>query len=165
MNIFIRSIVAVFLLTSSVQSALADNTCQTDAELKINDQKAQIQLAIDERTRRYGLMFRASMGENCGMLFVFESTRPRVFTMRNTLIPLDIAFIDEEGRIAEIFSMEPGGDRYPSSVPARFALEMNKDWFATNKISVGDLIEVVDAKGELLALKAVIRLQPQPENQ
>jgi len=145
MKYFYSALSAFLLILAATLSphAIADESCRADSTLIINDKNAYIQLAVDERTRRYGLMFRASMGENCGMLFVFDSTRPRVFTMRNTLIPLDIAFIDEAGRIAEILSMEPGGDRYPSTVPARYALEMNKGWFESNKIGVDDVISIV----------------------
>ncbi len=158
MNNLHRSFFAIFLLGlgSLISSpAVADTECKTEASLQINQQIAQVELAIDERTRRYGLMFRSSMGEHCGMLFIFDNTRPRVFTMRNTLIPLDIAFIDEEGRIGEILTMEPGGDRYPSSVAARYALEMNKGWFAANDIKVNDVIQLLGEADELQPLATV----------
>jgi len=137
-------------------ASIADETCRGDTSLSIDTQIAQVELAIKERDRRYGLMFRSSMGENCGMLFVFGDSRPRIFTMRNTLIPLDIAFIDDEGRIAEILTMEPGGDRYPSSVSARYALEMNKGWFSANNISVDTLIAISGKSGEKVSLKSII---------
>lgn len=133
---------AVLVGTVYGNTAHADQTCKTDTTLAIKDGRAQVQLAIDERTRRYGLMFRAKLGKDCGMLFIFKHSRTRVFTMRNVVIPLDIAFIDSEGRIAEIFTMEPGVDRYPSKVAAQYALEMNEGWFAENSITVGDIITV-----------------------
>ncbi len=156
MKLLTQSLIAIIFATViSSNAAFADESCKTDASLHINQQVAQVQLAIDERTRRYGLMFRSSMGEHCGMLFIFDDSRPRVFTMRNTLIPLDIAFIDDEGRIGEIFTMQPGGDRYPSSVAARYALEMNKGWFKINGIKVNDVVEVADDAGELKPLESV----------
>lgn len=141
--LFITLLCAVLVCTAHGRTAHADQTCKTDSTLAIKDGRAQVQLAIDERTRRYGLMFRAKLGKDCGMLFIFKHSRTRVFTMRNVVIPLDIAFIDSEGRIAEIFTMEPGVDRYPSKVAAQYALEMNEGWFAENNITVGDVITVV----------------------
>lgn len=147
---------AIVLLIATTLPAFADDdTCRGTTSLGINDISAQVELAIEERDRRYGLMFRSKMGENCGMLFVFENNRPRVFTMRNTLIPLDIAFIDPEGRIAEILTMEPGGDRYPSSVSALYALEMNKGWFAANNIKVDDIIMVEGESDEPAPLRTL----------
>lgn len=156
-----NALVTLILLLTATTHTIADESCRADTTLIINDKNAYIQLAVDERTRRYGLMFRASMGENCGMLFVFDSTRPRVFTMRNTLIPLDIAFIDETGRIAEILSMEPGGDRYPSTVPARYALEMNKGWFASNKIGIDDVIKLTNESGGAVPIDTVDLVEPE----
>jgi len=94
-------------------------------------------------------MFRKSLGKDCGMLFVFAHSRQRVFTMRNVLIPLDIAFLDESGIVKEVFTMQPGVARYPTKVKARYALEMNGGWFARNNITTGS---------ELMILKADERL-------
>lgn len=139
---FLMLLCAVLLCSAFSNNVHADQECKTDATLAIKDGRAQVQLAIDERTRRYGLMFRAKLGKDCGMLFIFKHSRTRVFTMRNVVIPLDIAFIDSKGRIAEIFTMEPGVDRYPSKVAAQYALEMNEGWFAGNNVTVGDIITV-----------------------
>jgi hypothetical protein len=102
----------------------------------------RVEIADDEAERSEGLMFRESLPENEGMLFVYESQRALGFWMRNTLIPLDIAYIDEQGRIVDIQSMEPGDtSTHWSSSDAMYALEMNVGWFETNAVSIGDLIE------------------------
>jgi len=152
-NLTYTSLLLIVLLCAFFSNtAHADQNCKTDTTLAIKDGRAQVQLAIDERTRRYGLMFRAKLGKDCGMLFIFKQSRTRVFTMRNVVIPLDIAFIDSDGRIAEIFAMEPGVDRYPSKVSAQYALEMNKGWFAANNIAVGDVITIATSNAPLLSV-------------
>ena len=86
-----------------------------------------------------GLMFRKKVGENRGMLFVFKREGMRNFWMKNTYIPLSIAYINRNGVINEIYSMKPLdiSITYPSSLPAQYALEVNRGWFKKNNISVG----------------------------
>ncbi|MYL07594.1 MAG: DUF192 domain-containing protein, partial [Gemmatimonadales bacterium] len=98
--------------------------------------------ADDADERQRGLMFRESLEENQGMLFVYPEQRILGFWMRNTLIPLDIAYIDREGRIVDIQQMEPQTtETHDSAAPAMYALEMNQGWFEANGIRIGDLIE------------------------
>ncbi|MFV1986551.1 MAG: DUF192 domain-containing protein [Gemmatimonadota bacterium] len=102
----------------------------------------QVEIADDEAERSKGLMFRESLPQNEGMLFVYESSRALGFWMRNTLIPLDIAYIDEQGRIVDIQSMEPGDTTtHTSSSDAMYALEMNVGWFEANEVTIGDIVE------------------------
>ncbi len=102
----------------------------------------QVEIADDEAERSRGLMFRESLSENEGMLFVYESSRPLGFWMRNTLIPLDIAYIDEQGRIVDIQTMQPKDDTtHWSKADAMYALEMNAGWFEANGITTGALVE------------------------
>jgi len=85
-----------------------------------------------------GMMFRTSMGANEGMLFVNDKAGVRCFWMRNTLIPLAIAFIADDGRIVNIAEMQPqSDDSHCSAEPVRFALEMPKGWFAKRGIQAG----------------------------
>ncbi|MCZ2291521.1 MAG: DUF192 domain-containing protein [Burkholderiales bacterium] len=85
-----------------------------------------------------GMMFRTSMGANEGMLFVNDNAGVRCFWMRNTLIPLAIAFIADDGRIVNIAEMQPqSDDSHCSTEPVRFALEMPKGWFAKRGIAPG----------------------------
>jgi len=89
-------------------------------------------------TRARGLMYRESMPANHGMLFVFSEPERQCFWMKNTLIPLSIAFLDDRGVIVNIADMKPQTeDSHCSSQPVRYALEMNQGWFAARHIRPG----------------------------
>ena len=82
--------------------------------------------------------FRTEMGTHEGMLFVFDELAPRCFWMRNTLIPLAIAFIADDGTIVNVAEMSARSDQsHCSQKPVRFALEMNQGWFAKRGIKDG----------------------------
>lgn len=105
-----------------------------------------IEVAISSREQQQGLMYRESMPENHGMLFVYPEPRYMSFWMLNTRIPLSIAFIREDGVISNIENMRPQTgpfppvDRYVSTQRCLYALEMNQGWFERNGISAGDRI-------------------------
>lgn len=85
-----------------------------------------------------GMMFRKEMGANEGMLFSNPDSSQRCFWMRNTLIPLSIAFIDDDGTIVNIADMQPQSDAsHCSAKPVRFALEVRQGWFAKRGIKAG----------------------------
>jgi uncharacterized protein len=89
-------------------------------------------------TRMEGLMHRKSMPQGSGMVFVFEETAPHCMWMKNTLIPLSVAFIDEAGAIINIADMQPHSEQsHCAARPARYALEMNQGWFAQRGIKPG----------------------------
>ena len=89
-------------------------------------------------TRMEGLMHRKSMPQGSGMVFVFEENATHCMWMKNTLIPLSVAFIDEAGAILNIADMQPHSEQSHCAVrPARYALEMNKGWFAQRGIKAG----------------------------
>jgi uncharacterized membrane protein (UPF0127 family) len=89
--------------------------------------------------RSHGLMWRREMGANEGMLFVFDTPTPQCFWMKNTLIPLAIAFLADDGTIVNIAEMKPQTtDSHCSARPVRFALEMNAGWFGRKGLKAGD---------------------------
>ena len=89
-------------------------------------------------TRMEGLMHRKSMPEGAGMVFVFDELAPHCMWMKNTLIPLSVAFIDQAGAIINIADMQPHSEQsHCAARPARYALEMNKGWFAQRGIKPG----------------------------
>ena len=101
--------------------------------------KAEVADSPVERSR--GLMLRQSLQVNSGMLFVFENAAQHCFWMKNTLIPLSIAFLDEDGTIVTLADMQPHDET--SSCPAkpvRYALEMEQGWFKTKGVKSGDRI-------------------------
>lgn len=113
------------------------------ALIVIGDRQIYAEVADTQSSRDFGLMFRKSLDENSGMLFVFDDDDTRGFWMKNTNIPLSIAFLDNSGYILNIEKMMPHSlcSTY-SNGPARYALEMNQGWFDKNKISEGDLVSI-----------------------
>ncbi len=107
--------------------------------------RVRVEIADDDFERGRGLMYRTALAENRGMLFVYEVEQKPSFWMKNTLIPLSIAFMDAEGRIVDIQDMEPLDDDPPSYVsaePARYALEVNQGFFEERGVEVGDRAEL-----------------------
>jgi uncharacterized protein len=105
----------------------------------------RVEVADDLAEQAKGLMDRTTLGENRGMLFVYPQERELSFWMKNTLIPLSIAFIDSERRIIDIQNMKPLDDKpphYVSAEPAQYALEVNQGFFEERGVRVGDRVEL-----------------------
>ena len=101
-----------------------------------------IEIADNFSSRRRGLMFRSSLQSNTGMLFVWEDYTSRCMWMKNTKIPLSIAFMSKEKEILEIYDMVPMSEASTCSKnKAAFALEVNKGWFKEHNISSGHIID------------------------
>ncbi|MDM8005179.1 MAG: DUF192 domain-containing protein [Phycisphaerae bacterium] len=142
------------------------STMQT-ARVMIGDDQFEVWLAKTHRQRELGLMrvqqeelasFQEQTGQDLsdihrGMLFVFDFEQPLSFWMSNTIIPLDIAYIRNDGRIVAIYTMAPLETRtYPSGEPARWALEVKAGLFASLGVRVGDHVQIPDS-----VLKDVLR--------
>ena len=96
------------------------------------------EVAADMATRSRGLMFRKSLAPNAGMVFVFDEASQHCMWMKNTLIPLSVAFVDDAGMIINIEDMAPHTeDTHCAKRPARYALEMDRGWFASRGIKPG----------------------------
>ena len=118
------------------------NTGLPTVKLTIGSASLTAEVAATERTREIGLMNRFSLAPDSGMLFVFEGSRPLSFWMRNTYIPLSIAFIDANGTILNIEDMTPKDERSTwSAGAAMYALEMRKGWFAQKGVRAGARVE------------------------
>jgi uncharacterized protein len=99
------------------------------------------QLAITPEQRQIGLMWRKSMPAHEGMLFVFEQPSQQCFWMKNTLLPLTAAFVDDDGTIVNLVDMQPQTTNpHCSAKPVRYVLEMNQGWFAKKKIKAGSKV-------------------------
>ncbi len=99
------------------------------------------ELATTPQSRTTGMMFREKTAPNHGMLFVFDIKAQQCFWMRNTPLPLSIAFIDDDGTILQINDMAPKDDAlHCSQRPVRFALEMEQGWFERKGLAVGSKI-------------------------
>ena len=105
--------------------------------------RAEVAYTFD--TRGQGLMYRRYLGPNEGMLFVFPQSDTHCMWMKNTLIPLSVAFIDEKGKIVTIAEMQPQTETsHCAAAPAKFALEMSGGWFASKGIKSGTRISGLD---------------------
>ena len=107
--------------------------------------RVRVEIADGFFERQRGLMYRTVLGEDRGMLFVFQRERSLSFGMKNTQIPLSIAYIDSRGRITDILDMKPLDDRpphYVSSEPVMYALEVNQGFFDDRGVEVGDHAEL-----------------------
>jgi uncharacterized membrane protein (UPF0127 family) len=105
----------------------------------------QAEVANTFPSRAQGLMFRKSLAANQGMLFVFPDSGPQCMWMRNTYVPLSVAFIDDAGVILNIADMKPQTeDSHCAAKPARYALEMNHGWFAAKGVKPGARIAGIE---------------------
>lgn len=107
--------------------------------LKIKGHTVRAEVANTTDSRRLGLMFRDQLPENNGMVFVYEAEGLHAMWMKNTLIPLSVAFIDKRGRIINIEQMAPQTeDTHAAKAQAAYSLEMNQGWFKKRGIKPGD---------------------------
>ncbi len=137
-SIFIALIILSFVQLQSIASK--ERTCRIALQnTKGNAVYLNVEIADNEFRRRKGLMFRKSLPSNEGMLFVFEYDQKLSFWMKNTYIPLSVAFIDASGIIREVYDMVPLNEHiiYSSKHSVRYALEVNKGWFDGNNIAPG----------------------------
>jgi uncharacterized protein len=109
--------------------------------LVVGTHRISVEVASGPAERNRGLMFRESLPADHGMLFIFPDERLLTFWMRNTSLPLSIAYADAGGRIVRISDLEPL-DEHPvsSGRPARYALEMRRGWFREHAVFEGDRI-------------------------
>jgi|GEM_PF-1963318 len=125
--------------------------------ISINGIPIKTKIAQDDKSRASGLMGVESMPQDEGMLFVFPDNDYRSFWMKNTPIPLSIAYIDEDYKIINIEDMEPFmTNGVPSAAPAACALEMNRGWFKKNGVSAGDSVEgIKDIRAEVVMKECI----------
>lgn len=109
--------------------------------IAVDGQTVLVELAVNTKDRAQGLMHRPSLPADEGMLFVYPDEKPRSFWMKDTKIPLSIAFADSKGRIVKIADMHPLVTASTKSLyPAKYALEMNQGWFAAHDVVEGELL-------------------------
>jgi uncharacterized protein len=114
-------------------------------ELSAGIHRVEAEVAHTQSTRMTGLMQRRTMPPQRGMLFVFDEARGHCMWMKNTYIPLSVAFLDDGGRIINVADMQPHSeDNHCASRPARYALEMNLGWFRSRNLGPGTAIAGID---------------------
>lgn len=138
MSLAIHAVLALSLVSVS---ALAQDGPQMNlprTTLTAGIYQIDTQLALTPEQREIGLMFRREMPQQEGMLFVFEQPGTQCFWMKNTILPLTAAFVDDHGVIVNLADMKPQTtDSHCSDKPVRYVLEMNVGWFAKKGIKAG----------------------------
>ena len=137
----VRAVLAILLLFVGCARDVGGARLEVHP-LVVGNQRIRVEVAATPADRRLGLMHRKSMPEDYGMLFIFRAERVRSFWMKNTPLPLSIAFADSGGKIVHIADLEPHSTELVwSGSPAKLALEMNRGWFARRGVFVGDAIQ------------------------
>jgi uncharacterized membrane protein (UPF0127 family) len=139
-----RSLVKILLLAAAPAFA---QTQHPVAQLNAGMHLIRAEVVSDPAARAQGLMHRKSLAPNAGMLFIFDQLEIHCMWMKNTLIPLSVAFIDERGTIVNIADMEPRSEAsHCAAQPVRYALEVNRGWFAARAIKPGTRVGGVPPK-------------------
>jgi uncharacterized membrane protein (UPF0127 family) len=135
-----RRRLAALLLAFVVSAAAAQGVPQDLPAITLQAGMHNIRAALAQTPEQWqtGLMYRREMAQHEGMLFVTDHLAPRCFWMKNTLLPLSIAFLADDGTVVNIADMKPQSlDTHCSTQPVRFVLEMNQGWFAKRGIKAG----------------------------
>ena len=160
---FLRATVAILILSSFAHPVFATPNSKNDtarekilfeqATLQLEGIRLKVEVAKSRTQQARGLMYRHQMGENEGMLFVYDTEEPLSFWMKNTFLPLSIGFFDRHRVLTETFDMIPVKSEmqtdiptYRSTKPALYALEVNQGWFARHKIKPGAKFEFISKK-------------------
>lgn len=129
--------------------------------ITINNAKLKVKLAYTGAQQARELMNITSLPENEGMLFCYPKEKLLSFWMKKTPLPLSIAFIDADKRIIQIEKLQPHNEAgVKTTKPAKWALEVNQDWFNNNNIKVGDLVDIPDGNIKI----RVVKLPPAANN-
>ena len=140
-------IIFIGLLVGFLSAPLSTIACPIELPttvISIKGHALTVELATTPAQRGCGLSLREVLPSNSGMLFVFPDSRSRSFWMKDTFIPLSIAYLDRNGQILSIHNMAPSQteQKYPSGQPASFALEVNQGWFQERGIETGDVVDM-----------------------
>jgi len=135
---------SLFALVLSLVGAAGAQTLPL-IELTAGIHRIEAEVVNTQQTRMTGLMQRRTMPPQRGMLFVFDEARTHCMWMKNTYIPLSVAFLDDGGRIINVADMQPHAeDNHCATRPARYALEMNLGWFRSRNLGPGTVLGGID---------------------
>lgn len=122
-------------------------------KLKLGKETLKVEIAATDEQKEHGLMFRKKLREDSGMIFIFDREQTLTFWMKNTFIDLDIGYFDRKKKLVDIQTMKAAGSvmmerppSYPSRIPAMYALEVKRGWFAKHKIKIGDVFSLDDSR-------------------
>ena len=147
---------SVFIFTACNDTNKKQTTIDTLFDLSINNVPFKAQIAVFDSEKMRGLMFRESLPENNGMVFVYDSPTQASFWMKNTLIPLDIGFFDKNGVLTEVKKLYPQNlDAVKSSrSDILFCIEMNAGWFDKNNVKSSAKLDMKKLSDAISARKA-----------
>ncbi len=131
---------AALALSSLMAAATAQDVPQALPSITLQAGMHNIRAAVAKtpQQRQIGLMFRRAMAQHEGMLFIFDEASPQCFWMKNTPLPLTIAFLADDGTVVNLADMQPQAlDTHCSAKPVRFVLEMHQGWFAKRGLKAG----------------------------
>ena len=115
----------------------------SEEKISIESLFSKIEVVSNSQERKLGLMFRENLPYDNAMFFIWEYKKRQCMWMRNTYIPLNVAYLDSSGKILEIYDMVPLSDESVCSKKrVRYALEVNLNWFEDNNILVGDVLDI-----------------------
>jgi hypothetical protein len=130
-----------------------------DRILNFGGRQLSVGVCDNDSTRSRGLMNVKNLPHDCGMLFVMDECGPAHFWMKNTFVPLDIAFLDQNCRILEICDMEPHVGKSSCGGPVKYVVETNRGWFAENGIMPGDEVGMSENFGSLKDMVSEVVLE------
>lgn len=140
--IFVGPALALSTLLASLAMAQTPQTQLQHTRVQAGMYLIDAQVALTPQQREIGLMWRTQMPTNEGMLFAFDIPGVQCFWMKNTLLPLTAAFVDDDGTIVNLADMKPQTtDSHCSDKPVRYVLEMHQGWFARRGIKAGDRLK------------------------
>ena len=115
----------------------------SEEKISIESLFSKIEVVSNSQERKLGLMYRENLPYDNAMFFIWEYKKRQCMWMRNTYIPLNVAYLDSSGKILEIYDMVPLSDESVCSKKrVRYALEVNLNWFEDNNILVGDVLDL-----------------------
>lgn len=115
----------------------------SEEKISIESLFSKIEVVSNSQERKLGLMYRENLPYDNAMFFIWEYKKRQCMWMRNTYIPLNVAYLDSSGKILEIYDMVPLSDESVCSKKrVRYALEVNLNWFEDNNILVGDVLDI-----------------------
>ncbi len=143
-TVFASTLLLVLLGLSACTTGLASPVQKTlpIEVLSVDGIKVKVEVANTQLSREIGLMNRRELPPMAGMLFIFEQPQTQCMWMKNTLIDLDVAFLDTQGRIINVETMKAGSTNvHCSKAPSIQALEMNANWFDTHQVGPGQEVK------------------------
>ncbi len=134
----------LLILTLILVAGRAHSLDFRQTQIKLGDQKLTVEVADTDELRQMGLMHRKNLDDGKGMIFIFDREQPQAFWMKNTLIPLSIAFFNSQKKLVDLFDMEPEVSEmvaepkiYRAKKPAQYALEVPKGWYRKHGVKPG----------------------------